>query len=469
MDKFSYPGRLVPSWIIWAQCVCFSVLYAIWALPETILIRHICLIVGALLSLWVLFQFRSTFLQKNAIPACLIVALFVWATFHLFFLSGDFSLQYAEYTSIWKRTVLGAIFALGFGVALVNNRLNETNQKLLWALMYAGLLVPTLIYIVKFILTHKAAQWGFKAPDYWLLYSSSAPFYLPKTAYVCFCLPTLGIALGQLVRSIYQGHLWKLANIVYLATVPAVLFVFYSENIKNGMIYSALLLTLFIGALIFHRSCEYLIVKVVTLCVVLLTGALFINNHIKSNTSWHTFLADAKIAVDTKKYQQWKYTGAYGYPDNELGSIVSVTNYERIAWGKTGLQLIIQHPLGYGLIESSFGILGKNHWPDSKLNQSHSGWIDLTLGLGIPGFLFIAAGIAIILCQFGKQLKTSERAKKPIKIFEITIWYSLLSLFLMWFTTELSQKVFFDALIYWLSLGAGMMLTKPQQNHDLSR
>ena len=116
-DRIMSPPN-IPGWIVWVQCICFSVLYAIWALPETILIRHICLIIGALLSLWTIYQNRHSFFHWRAIPVWLIVALFAWATCHLFFLANDFAAQYEEYTSIWKRTALGAIFALGFGIAL---------------------------------------------------------------------------------------------------------------------------------------------------------------------------------------------------------------------------------------------------------------------------------------------------------------------------------------------------------------
>lgn len=453
---------LIPGWIVWVQCFCFAVLYTIWALPETILIRHICLIIGALLSLWVLYQYRSTFLEKNAIPAWLIATLFAWATFHLFFLSYDFALQYSEYTTIWKRTAIGAIFALGFGIALVNNRLNETNQKLLWALMYGGLLAPTLIYIAKFILTHNAPQWGFRPPDYWLLYPFSAPYYLPKTAYVCFCLPTLGIALGQLVRNIYHGILWKFSNIVYLLTVPAVFFVFYGDNIKNGVLYSATLLFIFICALLSRRFRENWVAKTVILGIVIAIGILFINHNIKNNPSWHSFMADAKIALDTQAYQQWKYNSAQRYPNNEFGFTVSATNYERIAWGKTGIQLIAKHPLGYGLVERSFGHLAKIHWPDSKLHQSHSGWIDLTLGLGVPGFLLIFTALVTLLCQLFKRLNFINSAVNRIDAYQATVWWAMFSVGLMWLTTEISQKVYFDSLIFWLSLATGItLMSKP--------
>ncbi len=158
----------------------------------------------------------------------------------------------------------------------------------------------------------------------------------------------------------------------------------------------------FVGILLFHHIHEYWVAKSVILGIVLVIGIFFINHDIQSNSSWNTFLADAKIALDTQTYQQWKYNGAQDYPNSELGSKVSVTNYERIAWGKTGLKLILKYPLGYGLIERSFGKLAKIYWPDSQLHQSHSGWIDLALGLGIPGFLLIVSGLVVLLHQLSK-------------------------------------------------------------------
>jgi hypothetical protein len=112
-------------------------------------------------------------------------------TFHLIFLSNDFALQYQEYTTIWKRTALGALFAIGWGLALANTKLSPKVARSLWVLVYLGLLAPTFIYIVKYVLTHYGVQKGWLVPEYWKLHYGSLPFYLPKTAYVCFCLPTL--------------------------------------------------------------------------------------------------------------------------------------------------------------------------------------------------------------------------------------------------------------------------------------
>ena len=447
----------IPQWLVLLQAVLFAILYAIWDLPETILIRHICLIGGALLSLFVIYQYRQQFWKKQAIPFWLIVGLLIWICFNLLFLSRDFAAQLEEFSSIWKRTAIGVVFAVGFGLALSNpkNQAGSAKSGLIWTLVYLGLLAPTLIYILKFVLSHQGPRWGLVVPDYWKLYYGSLPFYIPKTAYVCFCLPTLGIALGQLACNIHQHQSFKWANLVYLATIPAVLFVFYGENIKNGVVYSAALLLLFLGVLVFRNFRHYWAIKLLVLGVVLVIGVLFVANSIQTNDSWRSFWADAKIARDTQTYQQWKYNGEKGYPNNELGTMVSVTNYERIAWAKEGIKLAMQNPLGYGLIERSFGHLAKINWPDSKLHQSHSGWIDLALGLGIPGIALILTSLLILLYQLGRLGKDIPTSRNP---YATMVWWALFSALIMWCTTEISQKVYFDALILWLTLGAGLSL-----------
>lgn len=469
MNKPNFLSLSIPSWMIWVQTIFFSVLYAIWALPGTILIRHVCLITGALLSLWIVYQYRHRFFQKCAIPVWLIVALFMWTNFHLFFLSTDFAAQYEEYTSIWKRAALGAIFALGFGIALSSLPYKkDSTGHFLWALMYLGLLAPTLIYIIKFILTNKAKQWGVVAPDYWLLYYGSAPYYLPKTAYVCFCLPTLGIALGQLVRNIGRHQIYTWANGVYLVTIPGVLFVFYAENIKNGVVYSAALILIFLLVLTCRNFRHHWPARLAVLAVVAAVGSIFVVNSIQKNDSWRTLIADAKVARDTQTYTQWKYSGDQGYPNNELGTMVSVTNYERLAWGKIGLKLIAQNPLGYGLVERSFGYLAKINWPDSKLHQSHSGWIDLGLGIGIPGLLLILGSLLLALYQLASSNHIPDiEAGADQSLFKAAARWALFSLLIMWCTTEISQKVFLDDLIFWLALGSGLAMGRNAPNYKV--
>lgn len=164
----------------------------------------------------------------------------------------------------------------------------------------------------------------------------------------------------------------------------------------------------------------------------------FALDHLKKNDSWSTLFADLRIAVQVDRYEQWKFNGERGYPNNELGKMVSVTNYERIAWGIAGTELLFKNPLGYGLIERSFGQLAKQEWPESKLHQNHSGWLDLALGLGLPGMALILGALAI-------ALRRCIHSPSPIAYFGSWL---LLSLLLLWCTTEVSQKVYFDWLIF---------------------
>ena len=449
------PWRMPPALLL-LQVFCFAILYAIWMLPGTIVLRHICLGIGALLSLYPIYQSRYLFLQKKAIPIWLIAALFGWVTFHLLFLAQDPIAQLAEFTSIWKRSAVGVIFALGMGISIA--QLRKITQINRWMsacciLFYIGLLAPTLIYLIKVLLTMYGPRWGIVAPQAFQMYVGVNSIYVAKTAYVAFCLPVFAVALGSLLRNI-ESHRWiSWSNLAYLATLPAVFAVFYAENIKNGVAYGLALLLVFLLLVVTSLFKGRWVPKVLLSLIILVASVFFLNIHLQQNDSWKTFGADAKVALNTSQYQQWKYDEVNGYPNNEYGVVVSGTNYLRVAWAKEGIRLIIQNPLGYGLVERSFGRLGKIAWPDSKLHQSHSGWIDLTLGIGVPGVALILGAILVLLLQLSSI--------NPV--FGVFPWvkacqWGLFCLVLMWCTTEISQKVYLDSLIFWIALASGISL-----------
>ena len=458
------PCRVFPE-LLFVQVFCFAILHAIWMLPGTIGLRNTCLGIGALLSLYPLYQSRHLFLQKRAIPIWLIATLFGWVTIHLLFLAQDPIAQLAEFTSIWKRSAIGVIFALGMGISIAHLRkLANTSTQIsrwmsaCWILFYMGLLAPTLIYLIKVLLTLYGPHWGIVAPQAIQMYVGTNSIYVAKTAYVAFCLPVFAVALGSLLRNI-ESHRWvSWSNLAYLATLPAVFAVFYAENIKNGVAYGLALVLVFLLLVVASLFKGRWVPKVLLSLILLIASIFFLNSHLQQNDSWKTFGADAKVALNTSQYQQWKFNGEKGYPNNALGAPVSVSNYERIAWAKEGIRLVIQNPLGYGLVERSFGRLGKIAWPDSKLHQSHSGWIDLTLGLGIPGFLLIFTTLLILLYQMIGLIKGDQKIQN---LFPNLARWTLLSLLFMWCTTEISQKIYIDELIFWLALGSGICLESP--------
>lgn len=444
---------IIPQWIIWVQCIAFVVLYEFWILPEIVGFRNSALVVGALAGLYSIYQYRSCLVQKRAIPFWLMACLFIWMIFHLFFLAQDSALQQLEFQRIWKYAALGAIFAFGLGLSLANVS-NQHQKTLYWRSIYLGLCLPVLTYLIKYALTTYGPSFGFQPPASLQIYFSSQPYYIQKVDYIVFCLPVLAHSLGQ-IQSLLAAHIGLKRNQIvaistYLSLIAATLFLFYVQDAKNGMVYSALCMVLFATCLLFKsapgkfwRNCLFVIIGATLFAVALYP-------HVQKNHSWRTLIADTKVAFQLDKYQQWKYAGEHGYPNNEFGEVVSITNYERAAWSKVGVQLALQTPLGYGLVEDSFKKMVKTEWPEASihLSHSHSGWLDIILAVGFPGFLCILGALIGAIVQSGG-------ISSPWKTL---VFWALVANLLLWVTTEASATVTFPVLIFWICWACGLTL-----------
>lgn len=457
----------VPSWMIWLQCFAFAILYGIWAVPETVALRQICLILGGLIGIYEIYAYKDSLLKRAALPIYFIGFLFIWTMIQLLFITPNPVLQWEELTGMWKRTAIGFIFALGFGLALAslvqNVHQGRGPKAPYWGLIYLGFMLPTLIYLLKWVLTFKAQQVGIVAPEYLKLHYGSLPFYMPKTDYVAFCLPLFAISLGQISLQMHEQQWRPWPLILNLSACAAVLFVFYAENIKNGIAYAVILTIIFCTAILLRHRSRIQIREVIFILALVGSIGFFALDHFKKNDSWSTLFADLRVAVQVDRYEHWKFNGERGYPNNELGKMVSVTNYERIAWGVVSAKLLFKNPLGYGLIERSFGHLAKQQWPESKLHQNHSGWLDLALGVGLPGMVLILGALAIALRRC---------IRSPSAIAYFGCWL-LLSLLLLWCTTEVSQTDSFDWLIFaiaWIgALSMGTMSSNTPIQHKIDQ
>lgn len=448
----------IPNWIIGIQCLAFIVLYAVWGIPETMGFRNTALITGAVFGLYPIYQFRHFFFQKSAIPIWLLVVLFIWAVLHLLLFAQDPAQQKIEFHRIWRYAAIAVIFALGLGLSLANA---QTNKNRWWALIYFGLCCPALIYLMKYVLTTYEVQLGIRVPANLKIYASSQMHYIPKTDYVAFCLPVLALALGR-IKSILLGKEfeWKylLSVAVDFLLIAATLFLFYVQDAKNGMMHSVILFLIFGVTSVFVRFSPIHFWR--TTFILLVAAGIFMAAfypHLKKNDSLRYLIADTKIAVQLEKYPEWKRGGEHGLPNNEFGKTVSHTNYVRVAWFLYGSQLAVEHPLGYGLIETSFDKRMKAAGFDIRPHrQSHSGWMDTLLAIGFPGFLLVMTSLLI-------AIRNSKWMQSPYK--EIAFW-CLLANFLFWWTTEVAATVTFPLLLFWIALVSGLGLAaKPRPKY----
>ncbi|QWD68638.1 O-antigen ligase family protein [Polynucleobacter sp. VK25] len=455
----------IPPPLIWAQCIIFTALYSVWMIYELLYFRRILLISGALLSLYPIYQYRHYFLRKRAAPIWLMAGLFVWALFHLFFLAHDYPAQLMELKRIWKYAGLGAIFALGLGLSLASTQISRPNAvepPHYWPLIYFGLCLPVLIYLLRYLLSTYGSLLGIAPPAFLRINSDPhSAYYIPKTDYIAFCLPVLALSLGQIYGLLISNFRLRttqyLAMFCYLFVIATTLLLFYVQNTKNGIAYAAILITLFLGFILFRGSSVRLWQKVILMMTVVIAGYALLLPHLQKNDSWRTLIADIKIGFQLEQFPQWKFAGEKVYPNNEYGKMVSGTNYERAAWLKAGLQLALIDPLGYGLVEDSFKKMVKGHWPEASpnLSHSHSGWLDLILGLGFPGILCLLG--ALIL-----NIRLSLAVQRP---WISLIFWGLIANLVLWVTTEVAATVSFSALIFWICWASGLnFLDKNQRN-----
>jgi len=149
----------------------------------------------------------------------------------------------------------------------------------------------------------------------------------------------------------------------------------------------------------------------------LLITPLFYN--IYTDPRWIRLTKTVPIALDTSAQNSyWRDEEILNAPKIDGRSIVGNSNYMRIAWARQSLHYIKKNKLGIGFSRDAFGRTLKENFPlrrnkkDYLGMSSHSGIIDLALGIGLPG-VFLWTSIFIFLAKksftlFRKQINFSS-------------------------------------------------------------
>lgn len=447
----------LPSYVVPAMCWIFAILFGIWALPHTVFIRHTSMVLGAALGLYVIgYLWKNGLLkiQVNAIPIFLILTLFVWVTIHLVWIGKEPALQWLEFARAWKKIFITFPFALGLGLGIryVIQSGDEKQSQRLWRIMYFALLLPTIIFYIKFGLTEwaKAAQFAL-SPYLVLSQDWSHSSGMPKYFYVFFSLPAFAIAIGTITHAVLKNTLRLKTHAIYFVVILTVPIIFYLQSVRNGIVYAGILIIITLimlgfSVLIRGSRKQKTIFGILVIFLLVLAAA-----SLKANPAWKMLVADTKVALQFNKIDNWKYQGQLGipYPINEHGVAVNASNYDRATWLFAGIQLLPENPLGYGLMTLSFDHLTKAKWPNSFMSQTHSAWLDFTLGYGVPGVTLFAAALFL-------AWRNSKLIKEP--------WcyvgrWGLGVLGLIMFTTEISSEIFIGALIFMVVMIAGLTMS----------
>lgn len=426
-----------------------AVLLAVWPLPNTMGLRHLALLGGFIAASYVLKSSLQLFRDKQAWPVYLLFSIFIWVALHFALPSDHRAEQWRELSGDWLRNFLASIIGLSLGILL-----NEP-KKYLWSFMqrakdpilFWGLAGTTSIFISRYL--YEVFQSGSLIHlDFYM-----TP-YLGKTPLVIFgglLIPVLLIKALDVLRG-NSSYFWCIYSFVGLV---ATLLMYFFANTKNGF---AMFLLLVIAALLVALS-NILRSKssIIVFALFSLTGALvfgyIINKHLESNPAWSNIVSDFKISVKISEHNNWK-DKVSPLPVNENGTQVTVSTYERVAWGRAGVELLIENPLGYGLINHSFGALAIQKWGDfhapdgNNRGSTHSGWLDFALGFGFPGLLMVCIPLT----------SSYLRARKRNDFWGTYAIWTIPLIGISYLTTEVCTGHFIELLFFLTALFSGLTL-----------
>lgn len=220
----------------------------------------------------------------------------------------------------------------------------------------------------------------------------------------------MNFVLGFIVAAFCFGgrsdfrHITFLPRWFLVLVSVLILFVSLKAGARNGMIGLVyLMLSMLFVFMVFEgfRVAWYKALSIVLL-VVMIAASIGIYT-IHQDPRSHAFVESAHAGWDYQSTKAWLRTEPY--PKMSTGEIVDASAYERIAWIHSGLDLIVAKPMGYGFSRNAFSLALTETGHSNRVGHSHSGFIDLGLGLGVPGILLWLV-FCFLLLQVGLRAFT---------------------------------------------------------------
>jgi hypothetical protein len=430
-------------WAYTTMAAVFALLF-IWVVPNTIALRHVLLAIAFLSSLMVIKENAELFIRVKAaiFPLAVLSLLFVWVGIHYIFFSLNPELELKEITSLWVRTALGFVAAIGLGISL------RKYPELMKFFYIAVFLTPILNVGSYFYASYLKGV------------------FLPPGAIIFFLFAKIETAyFGAIAGAVTVGNLIQLltnqspsGNKKYILLFSAGLILVMASSIlsstKNGVAIQVFLYLFLAIALIgsYVTSSQLFNLKnLAIISLILVTLGMATHFHKKTaSTGWNTIFADVAVAIDIDQHTQWqKREGSVAAPLNHLGKPAAMNTYSRAAYAAAGVRLIGMYPLGYGSINQSFVGMQKHAGIQSEhLGQIHSGWIDFGLAFGVPG-------LAIVFLTLLSTIYIGLRNRFYSNLVPVVICITLIPFCLI---AETSYKQYFESLIFFIALSASLVV-----------
>lgn len=409
----SLPSSLSSSerWLIGLACA----LLFVWSLPGTIALRLFIIVVLLGLAVWkcrqpglgigeTLRTHRKLFFTYGVLTVWIVVGALLFA--------DDTAAVLKEFWGQWIRS--GITGLIGFLVAaLVVRRLPHRGGPLL-----ATALTLTLALQVGLHDLDTLWRWW----DEGKLPFQEARITQNRTglSFVTNLLMAL-LSAEAMSRLLFHRRYMPIQTAVLLLLVACCFFATYTLGTRHGTIgFLVLLISCTIVALIAKRREINLALLVGTAAVVLAGIGAFGWLSVKSDPRWLTFTETVPIALDTEHHQEWKNPEPV-YPALADGSPAEGSAYRRIAWAKEAVLAIGRDPLGVGYGRNAFGEAMIRVYPDyASTKHCHSGILNFTIGVGIPGLLLWLGFLGILAVNGWRSFFRDENPAGLLLLFVVS-------------------------------------------------
>jgi O-Antigen ligase len=427
-----------------ASVVSIIGLLVTWVIPNTIALRHLLLVAGCLSALGLIrYNWdKLRLVDSSYLPLFSILGLFAWVLIHYTFFSLNPALELSEIRGLWMRSLVGAIAAVGLGIAIVK-------YARLRLYFYSALFLAPIINVGSYGWASYLNHGLLKPNDF-------VRFLFAKIETAYFGAIAAAIATGNLIslmraridRSKALQILWWLLGL-FLVLVSAVV-----SSTKNGVAIALGLCLLLVVVVVLNSTLRKggskILSALIVITILLISLGVWEGHKSLAYRGWDTVFQDAALGLDIDGNKQWqKGEGTVPMPINSEGVPAAINTYTRFAYAAVGARLISQYPLGYGSINRSFkGLQEQAEISHEHGGQVHSGWIDLGLAFGIPGLLLMFLTLLSII-YFGLKSKSS-----------VALPWAIVCLALIPFglIAEITYKQYFEATIFFLSLASTIVI-----------
>ena len=380
--------------------------------------------------------------RRQVLPLFCIFGLFLWVLIHYTFFSLNPALELSEIEGLWIRSLVGAIAALGLGIAIAKH---PKLRLYFYLALFSTPLINVIAYCRASYVNH-----GLVKPNEFVFFL----FAKIETAY--FGAVAGAVATGNLIYLLTNkiDKSKKLQILWWLLGLALVLVSALISSTKNGIAIAlglcAFLAVVVVVNSILRKGSSKILSAIVVMAILLLSTGVWESHKSLAYKGWDTVFQDAALGLDIDTNKQWQSNeGSVPMPLNSLGIPAAINTYTRFAYAAVGMRLIAHYPMGYGSINNSFeGLQSLAQIPHQHDRQVHSGWIDFGLAFGIPGLLLIFASL-ISTIYFGLKSKSSI-ALPWVVVCLAFIPFGLIA--------EISYKQYFEATIFFLTLASTVII-----------